>query len=55
VPLPASPSPESRLKTCRSNRGGKTITETLSRKPESDEVIVDYGFARGETKAAQQE
>jgi hypothetical protein len=35
--------------------GGKTITGTLSRKPESDEVIVDYGFARGETKAAQQE
>ena len=35
--------------------GGKTITGTLSRKPGSDEVIVDYGFARGETKAAQQE
>ena len=28
---------------------GKQITGTLARKPKSDEVVVDYGFARGET------
>ena len=28
---------------------GKQITGTLSRKPESDDVTVDYGFARGDT------
>jgi hypothetical protein len=28
---------------------GKAITGTLSKKPESDQVTVDYGFATGET------
>lgn len=35
--------------------GGKHITGTLPKKPESDEVTVDYGFAKGQTKVAQRE
>jgi len=31
--------------------GGKTIRGILSRMPEDDRVLVDYGFANDETKA----
>jgi len=37
------------LENLEFNPNGKQITGTLSEKPESGEVTVDYGFASGDT------
>jgi hypothetical protein len=41
---------EADLTDAKFDTGGKQITGTLEKKPESDEVTVDYGFARGEIR-----
>jgi hypothetical protein len=43
------------LTDVRFDPGGKQITGTLAKKPESDEVTVDYGFASDRTTVKSQE